>query len=104
MLAVVLTAVLGSTLPVSGVAGPVTHYVVIEQMRFNPPTLTVQRGDRIEWMNRDLFAHTASSTSKAFDSGSIAVNASWSYVASRPGSYPYLCNFHPTMRGTLNVR
>jgi plastocyanin len=91
-------------LPAYAVAAPKTYYVVIEQMRFNPPTLTVQRGDRVEWVNKDLFAHTASATSKAFDSGSIAPNASWSFVAGQAGSYPYLCNFHPTMRGTLNVR
>lgn len=81
-----------------------THLVVIEQMRFDPPALTVQHGDRVVWVNKDLFPHTASATSKAFDSRSIAPNASWSYVASRPGSYPYRCNFHPTMRGTLTVR
>jgi plastocyanin len=104
MLTVALGAALGLALPASDAAAPVTHYVVIEQMRFNPPTLTVQRGDRVEWVNKDLFAHTASSTSKTFDSGGIAPNASWSYVAGQPGSYPYLCNFHPTMRGTLNVR
>jgi len=91
-------------LPTCAVAAPKTYYVVIEQMRFNPPTLTVKRGDRVEWVNKDLFAHTASATSKAFDSGGIAPNASWSFVAGQAGSYPYLCNFHPTMRGTLNVR
>ena len=102
--AIELGLALTTALPVEAAAAPVTYQVVIEQMRFNPPTLTVKRGDRVEWVNKDLFAHTASSGSKAFDSGSIAPNASWSYVAGRPGSYPYLCNFHPTMRGTLNVR
>jgi plastocyanin len=83
---------------------PVTYRVVIEQMRFDPPTLTVKRGDRVQWVNRDLVAHTASSSAKLFDSGSMAPNASWTYVAGRSGSYPYQCNFHPTMHGTLNVR
>ncbi|WP_243751096.1 cupredoxin family copper-binding protein [Paraburkholderia sp. BL10I2N1] len=81
-----------------------TYLVVIEQMRFDPPALTVQHGDRVVWVNKDLFPHTASATSKAFDSHSIAPNASWSYVAGRPGSYPYRCEFHPTMHGTLTVR
>ncbi|WP_246217012.1 cupredoxin domain-containing protein [Paraburkholderia panacisoli] len=103
-LAVVLGAALGALPSAHACAAPLTYQVVIEQMRFNPPTLTVKRGDRVEWVNKDLFAHTASSSAKAFDSGSIAPNASWSFVAGRAGSYPYLCNFHPTMRGTLNVR
>lgn len=103
-LAVALCAALGMVLAVPARAEPLTHRIVIDQMRFDPPTLTVKRGDRVEWVNKDLFAHTATSTAKAFDSGSIAPNASWSLVVGRPGSYPYLCNFHPTMRGTLNVR
>jgi plastocyanin len=103
-LAVALYAAVGMLLAVHARAEPLTHQIVIDQMRFNPPTLTVKRGDRVEWVNKDLFAHTATSTAKAFDSGSIAPNASWSFVAGRPGSYPYLCTFHPTMRGTLNVR
>ncbi|MGF6753649.1 cupredoxin domain-containing protein [Paraburkholderia sp. GAS42] len=81
-----------------------TYVIAIEQMRFNPPALTVNRGDQIVWVNKDLFAHTASATSKAFDSSSIAPNASWHYVARKAGSYPYLCTFHPAMRGTLVVR
>ncbi|MEW9584789.1 cupredoxin family copper-binding protein [Paraburkholderia sp. DGU8] len=103
-LAVALCAALGMLLAVHARAEPLTHRIVIDQMRFDPPTLTVKRGDRVEWVNKDLFAHTATSTSKAFDSGSIAPNASWRFVAGRAGSYPYLCTFHPTMHGTLNVR
>jgi plastocyanin len=104
MLTSVLVASLGGALADPSDAAPGTYFVVIEQMRFNPPTLTVQRGDRVVWINKDLFPHTASATSKAFDSLSIAPNASWSYVVRQPGSYPYPCNFHPAMHGTLTVR
>ncbi|RDJ97748.1 cupredoxin domain-containing protein [Paraburkholderia lacunae] len=81
-----------------------TYLIVIEQMRFDPPVLTVHRGDRVVWVNRDLFPHTASAMSKAFDSHEISPDASWSYVARRPGSYPYMCTLHSTMRGTLIVQ
>lgn len=85
-------------------ASPTTYTVVIEQMRFNPPALTVRPGDRVTWVNKDLFPHTVSANSKAFDSRNIAPNASWTYVARQPGNYPYLCGLHPTMGGTLTVR
>ena len=88
---------------VSEAAGT-TYQIVIEQMRFNPPVLTVHRGDRVVWVNKDLFPHTASAISKAFDSHEILPNASWSYVARQTGSYPYLCTLHTTMRGTLIVQ
>jgi plastocyanin len=99
ILAVALAVSCGATL-----AEPATHVVVIEQMRFDPATLTVRPGDRVVWMNKDLFPHTASAVSKAFDSHSIAPNASWSYVVGRVGSFPYACDFHPTMHGTLTVQ
>ena len=72
-------------------------------MQFNPGQLTVQRGDRIVWANKDLFPHTATASNKAFDSGSIEAGASWTYVAAKPGDYPYGCSFHPTMKATIKV-
>ena len=80
------------------------HTVVIENMQFTPATLTVRRGERVVWVNRDLFPHTATSASKVFDSGSIAPNGSWSFTPRKAGSYPYGCTFHPTMKGTITVQ
>ena len=85
-------------------AAPGTYLVTIEGMRFNPQTLTVQHGDRVVWTNKDLIPHTASANSMAFDSRSIAPNASWSYVPRKAGNYPYGCSFHPTMQALLIVR
>ena len=101
-----LGVVASLVLAFSGGAGasPTTYTVVIEQMRFNPPALTVRRGDHVTWVNKDLFPHTASANSKAFDSRSIAPDAAWTYVAGQPGSYPYRCSFHPAMGGILTVR
>ena len=79
------------------------HVVTIAQMRFDPPTVKVHRGDSIVWVNKDLVPHTVSADAKTFDSGSIAPGASWRYVARQPGAHPYQCRFHPTMRGTLIV-
>lgn len=80
------------------------HTVIIENMRFNPARLVVVRGERVTWTNRDFFPHTASAVTRAFDSQSIPANASWTYVASKPGEYDYVCRLHPMMRGKLIVR
>ena len=71
-------------------------------MRFNPETLTVHRGDRIVWRNKDLVPHTATAAG-AFDSRTIASDRSWTYVARKSGTLPYACTLHPTMKGTLKV-
>ena len=84
--------------------GPQTHTITIENVQYNPQQLTVKRGDRIVWINKDLFPHTVTSTTHAFDSGSIAPNAKWTYVARKSGEYAYTCTFHPTMKAQLTVR
>lgn len=80
-----------------------THTITVENMAYSPASLVVHRGDRIVWVNKDLFPHTSSATNGAFDSGSIDAGASWSYTATQAGDYPYGCKFHPTMKGELKV-
>ena len=83
---------------------PQTYHVTIEAMRFTPQVLTVRRGDRVVWINKDPFPHTTTADRKRFDSRSIEPNASWTYVARKPGDYDYGCSLHPTMKGTLAVQ
>ncbi len=76
--------------------------MIIENMAFSPAELRVRRGDRVRFVNRDLFAHTATETTGRFDSRSIEPRGSWSWVAAE-GRWPYRCTLHPTMRGLLVV-
>ncbi|HEY8051343.1 MAG TPA: cupredoxin family copper-binding protein [Steroidobacteraceae bacterium] len=98
--------IMGGAMPMMADARavPKTHVIIIENMRFSPDALTVQRGERIVWINKDLFPHTATAETKAFDSGNIVSNASWAYVARKPGEYAYGCTLHPTMKAKLTVR
>lgn len=99
-------ALLALSLAASAAASPrtTTHTVTIEGMQFSPPELTVHRGDRIVWVNKDLFPHTVTGTNKVFDSGGIAAGSSWTYVANKVGEFPYGCTFHPTMKAALTVQ
>ena len=81
-----------------------THTITMENVQYTPAHLTVHRGDRIVWVNKDLFPHTVTASDKAFDSGSIAVSKSWTYVARKPGTFTYACSFHPTMKGDVEVQ
>jgi plastocyanin len=82
---------------------PQTHTVVMEGLAYRPQALTVRAGDRIVWVNKDLFPHTATSKPGAFDSGGIAAGESWMLTAAERGSFEYLCTYHPTMKGRLVV-
>jgi plastocyanin len=83
---------------------PQTYVVTIDQMRFDPPQLTVHMGDRVLWRNKDLVAHTASADAKAFDSQEIVPDGTWRFVARHRGHFPYHCTLHPVMRGELIVQ
>ena len=79
-----------------------TRTIAIDGMQFAPAALTVHRGDKVVWVNRDLVPHTVTAAG-VFDSHSLAPRASWSWVARRPGRYGYVCSLHPTMKATLVV-
>jgi plastocyanin len=91
---------------VSATSAPPTskvYTVAIDNMLFNPQKLTVRVGDRVVWVNKDPFPHTATAEAKVFDSHEIAPNASWVYVARHAGGYSYGCTFHSNMKGMLTV-
>ena len=93
----------GGGAALAAAAKPATHTVVIEAVAFAPATLTVNRGDTVVWVNKDPFPHTVTAKG-AFDSHDIAAGKSWKYVARKAGEYPYICTFHPNMKGTLTVK
>lgn len=95
--AVLGDAALAATAPSKGAA----HSVTIENMVYTPAHLVVHRGERIVWVNKDLFPHTV--TAAGFNSGSIPAGGSWSYTVGKTGNYSYACTFHPTMQGELKV-
>lgn len=82
---------------------PKTHTVLIEGTSFHPERLTVAAGDTVVWINKDPFPHTATSTSGAFDSGSIAPDKSWKFRLLKKGDLDYICSLHPTMKARLTV-
>jgi plastocyanin len=81
-----------------------THTVVIEGTSFQPARLTVAAGDTVVWINKDPFPHTATSTTGAFDSGSIAPDKSWKFKLVKKGDLDYICTLHPTMKARLTVK
>ena len=84
---------------------PKTHTVVMEAMAFRPAALTISSGDTIVWVNKDLVEHTATSAiAGGFDSKMIRPGNSWKHTIRTSGTLPYVCTYHPTMKGTLQVK
>jgi plastocyanin len=83
------------------VASPVTQ-VSMRNLQFYPVTLELTRGGVVEWKNDDLVPHTATSTS--FNSGTIVAGQSWRHTFTDVGKFPYVCAFHPQMKGVVIVK
>jgi plastocyanin len=78
--------------------------VVIRGMRFEPARIQAQVGDTLIWRNRDLVPHTATAAGGAFDSGAIAPDSEWVWIAARSGEVMYGCLFHPTMKARCQIQ
>jgi plastocyanin len=75
----------------------------MEGTGFQPPTLTVNVGDKVVWVNKDPFPHTATAGG-VFDSKRIAAGAKWTYTTRTRGDFAYVCTLHPTMKARLIVK
>jgi plastocyanin len=80
--------------------------VVIDNFTFAPAELTVPVGAEVTWVNRDDVPHTATSTVKprAFDSGTLDTDQTYSHVFTTAGEYEYFCAVHPHMTGRVVVK
>ena len=85
-------------------AKPKSHTIAIRDFQYVPDSVIAQVGDTLVWTNEDIVPHTATAKGKDLDSRTLEPKQSWRFVAVRPGTYTYVCAFHPTMRGTLVVR
>jgi plastocyanin len=80
-----------------------THAIQVVDFAFAPAGLTVTVGDTVTWTNMDAVAHTATSTTGAFDSGTLDQGESFSLTVTSAGTFDYLCTPHPSMTGRIIV-
>jgi plastocyanin len=80
-----------------------THSQVITQnFAFNPDRIYVRAGTLIRWVNQDAVSHTVTSDDgSSFDSGTLLSGESFERRFVVPGTYPYFCSTHPSMRGAV---
>lgn len=83
-------------------AAPHTHVVIIDKMKFGAVPATVRRGDRITWVNRDIFRHTATARNGSF-AVDLPPKKKATMVVRSAGSFAFFCKYHPGMTGVLKV-
>ena len=80
-----------------------THKIDINSMKFNPASLTITKGDTVEWTNSMPMDHTATADGGAFNSGHIKSGKSFSHTFQSSGPFKYHCEIHKNMTGTVTV-
>ena len=70
---------------------------------FSPNPVEVKVGETVTWINDDSGRHTVTSKDGVFDSGMMGKGQSFSFTFDKVGEYPYFCEPHPNMVGTVVV-
>lgn len=81
---------------------PSTDTVVIDEMKFNPETITVNKGDTIVFINKDLVDHDVTEVNKKWASPPLSMGDTWKLVADE--SADYYCTIHVVMKGKIIVK
>ena len=98
-------AILGVAMIGGGIALAADHAVAISGFSFSPAQITIAVGDTITWTNSDAQGHTASADDGAWDAGPLPGNGGTRSVTfEQAGTFPYHCDIHPTMTGTVTVQ
>lgn len=89
--------------------GPGPNQVWMQNISYNPDSLSVSKGTKVTWTNKDQVDHTVTSgtpgnPSGTFDSGDVAPGKSWSYTFNTTGTFKYYCKIHlDKMEGVVTV-
>jgi plastocyanin len=77
--------------------------VEIVEFTYQPDPVVVAVGGKVTWQNEDSAPHTASADDGSFDTGILDKGKLKSETFKEAGTYPYFCEIHPTMHGTVEV-
>lgn len=81
---------------------PVTHIIVIEQMKFVPEQITVSPGDSVKWINRDEIIHDiAEKENNLWRSEQLEKGES--HAIRVDTDTDYYCTLHPVMQGRIYI-
>jgi plastocyanin len=98
----VLPIVLAPTLAISVSAHAATVQITMENLVISPAAASARVGDTVEWINKDVFAHTATARNGDWDV-TLPPKKTVTLVLKKAGTIDYYCRFHPNMKATLVV-
>jgi|SRR4051794_2992613 len=79
-----------------------TIEIVLEKIGYSPAEATAKVGDTIEWVNKDIVAHTATAKGAGWDV-LIPPGKTGKLQLKQAGTVDYFCRFHPNMKARITV-
>lgn len=79
-----------------------TIQITTTDLVFAPSEVSARVGDTIEWINEDVFAHTATARNGDFDV-MMPPKKTVTSVLKKAGTIEYFCRFHPNMKAVLKI-
>lgn len=83
-------------------ADAATIEITMEDLVISPAEISAKVGDTIQWVNKDVFAHTATARNGDFDV-TLPPKKSAASVLKKAGTVEYYCRYHPNMKATLKI-
>ena len=96
----IVTALLSGAIAVPAHAA--TIQIVMDNLVVSPAQSTAKVGDTIEWINKDIFAHTATARNGDFDVA-MPPKKTVTSVLKKAGTVEYYCRYHPNMKAVLKI-
>lgn len=84
-------------------ADAATTTVAVRNFSFSPDVVKDRVGGTVTWQNTTGTFHNVASTQGMFTSGNAAPAFTYTRTFSA-GTFPYICEVHPTMRGRVRIR
>lgn len=106
------------TAPSPPPSSPTSGSVSIQDFVYAPGTVSITVGGNVTWTNQGPSIHMAVSDAGLWNSGTLAApgggggpyggggsgsGGTFNWVFSQAGTYPYHCEIHPTIRGSIVV-
>lgn len=80
--------------------------VEIEDFAFSPATMTIKKGTKVTWTNKDTSRHDVMPDDEGADAARsqlLAKGESYSYTFNTVGTFSYHCTPHPYMKASITV-
>lgn len=106
-LAGIMFAAFSSSDPQPASAAAKTIKVNIKDFKYSKTPLTVKVGQKVTWTNQDSMEHDVTPTGSAKGaphSKLLAKGKSYTWTATKKGSFNYICSVHPYMKGKVIVK